>query len=385
MNFAWPLALSTLAIVPALLVLYIVGLRKKRKSAVRFSNVALVRSAMPPAAKWRRHVTSALLLTGLLGIGTAVGRPQASLKVPRPSTSIMLALDVSRSMCATDVLPNRLAVAQASARAFVKSQPSGTRIGIVAFAGFAELVVPPTTDKKELTDAIDGFVTSRGTAIGAATLASLNAIASINPNVAPVTSTGLEESPTEDFSFDPSAPAPPSDVAESESAKPVTPPTGGYVPDIIVLLTDGANTRGVDPTTAAKQAVERRVRVYTIGFGTTNPQSLVCTPEQVGGDALGDGAFAGGGGGFARAGGAGGGFRRFIDTDEPTLKKVAAMTGANFYKAEDAQQLSQVFANLPKQVKLQKRDVEISVAFVAFGLLAVITALGLSLRWNRTV
>ena len=124
--------------------------------------------------------------------------------------------------------------------------------------------------------------------------------------------------------------------------------------------------------------------MYTIGFGTTDPQSLVCTPEQIGGDALGDGAFAGGGGGFARAGGAAG-FRRFIDTDEPTLKKVAAMTGGNFYKAEDAPQLRRVFENLPKQVKLQQRDVEISVGFVAFGLIAVLAALGLSLRWTRAL
>ena len=380
MNFAWPLALAALAIVPTLLALYIVGLRKKRKSAVLFSNVALVRAAMPAAAKWRRHVPSALLLTGLLGLGIAVGRPQASVKVPRASTSIMLALDVSRSMCATDVAPNRLAVAQAAARAFVKSQPSGTRIGIIAFAGYAELVVAPTTNKEELTEAIDGFVTARGTAIGAATLASLNAIASINPNVAPVTSTGLEDTPT-DFPFDLSIPD--TVVPDTEPSK-APPPTGGYVPDIIVLLTDGANTRGVDPTTAAKQAVERRVRVYTIGFGTTDPQSLVCTPEQIGGDALGDGACAGGGGGFARAGGAAG-FRRFIDTDEPTLKKVAAMTGGNFYKAEDAPQLRRVFENLPKQVKLQQRDVEISVGFVAFGLIALLAALGLSLRWTRVL
>lgn len=380
MNFAWPLALLTLAIVPALLALYIVGLRKKRKSAVRFSNVALVRAALPPGAKWRRHVPPALLLIGLLGLGVAVGRPQASMRVPRASTSIVLALDVSRSMCATDVLPNRLAVAQASARAFVKAQPSGTRIGIVAFAGFAELIVPPTTDKKELTDAIDGLITSRGTAIGAATLASLNALATVNANIAPVESTGFEGS-QDDVWFDPSAA-----TAETSEAVPVEPapvPTGGYVPDIIVLLTDGANTRGVGPTTAAKQAVERRVRVYTIGFGTTEPQSLVCTAEQIGGDAFGDSAFGGGGGFAGRAGG--GGFRRFIRTDEPSLKKVAAMTGGSFYKAEDAQQLREVFANLPKQVKLQTRDVELSVGFVAFGLLTVLAALGLSLRWNRSV
>jgi Ca-activated chloride channel homolog len=380
MSFTWPMALLGLILTPVLLGLYVSSLRKRRKSAVRFSNVALVRAAMVPHANWRRHVPPAVFLTGLLGLGVATGRPQASLSVPIARTSIVMALDVSRSMCATDVLPNRLSVAQEAARAFVNDQPGGTRIGIVAFAGFAELVVPPTTDKKELIAAIDGFVTSRGTAIGAATLASLDAISNLNPDVAPIgpipdTGSAFDVPP----SFSDSTPT------EASPAPEPGPPVGtSFVPDIVVLLTDGANTRGIDPVTAAKKAVERRVRVYTIGFGTTEPKDMVCTAKQAGGDSIGDG-LGGFGGGFGGGGGGGRrGFRRFMVTDEPTLKKVAAMTGGAFYRAEDSAQLRKVFANLPKQVVLQKRKVEVSVAFAGLGLLLTLTAIVLSLRWNRS-
>src|SRR5262249_6429888 len=159
-----------LLIVPLLLAGYLWQLRRKRKQAVRFSDVALVRAAIPARSRWRRHVPVALFLVSITGLAVATARPQVSVKVPLRRTSVILALDVSRSMCATDVQPNRLAVAQEAARSFVKDQVSGTRIGLVAFAGFAELIVPPTTDKQKLTSAIDNLTTARGTVIGAATL-----------------------------------------------------------------------------------------------------------------------------------------------------------------------------------------------------------------------
>ena len=204
--------------------------------------------------------------------------------VPIGRTSIILALDVSRSMCSTDVDPNRITVAQAAARAFVQDQAAGTRIGIVVFSGSAQLAVPPTTDRKALIGAIDGLTTSVGTAIGSAILKSLDAIAEVNPNVQPV------------------GDAPTGDVGPAGA--------NGFVPDIVVLLTDGANTRGIKPLDAVPYAIERGVRVYTIGFGTTQPAPLVCSRAQLGGAALGDGGgggFGGGGGGGGFGGGGGGG------------------------------------------------------------------------------
>jgi len=285
-------------------------------------------------------------------------------------TSIILTLDVSRSMCSTDVPPNRLSVAQEAARAFVKDQVKGTRIGIVAFAGFAELIVPPTTDKGKLNDAIDGLTTSRGTAIGAATLTALDAIAAVNPKVAPVGSDVLNDSTD----------STPEGGATPGSEPPSSTPThsGDYVPDIIVLLTDGANTRGIKPVDAAKQAADRKVRVYTIGFGTTNPTQMVCSQQQLGADGFDDGGFPQGGG-FPP----GGGNRQFLVIDEPTLKQVAAVTGGSYYRAQDADQLRSVFTKLPTQIELQTEDHEITVIFLIVGALLAAAAVTLSLRWNR--
>ena len=369
MSFTWPLALALLTI-PALLGgAYAWQLRRKRKTAIRYSSVALVRAALPRRSRWRRHVPVGLFLAGLVVLAVASARPQVSTKVPLGRTSIILALDVSRSMCATDVQPNRLTVAQEAARTFVKNQTAGTRIGIVAFAGFAEVVVRPTTDRKALIAAIDNLTTARGTVIGAATLKALDAIAEVNPAVAPV-----------DTSDAGAAPA-------AGSPAPGAPADGDYVPDIVVLLTDGANTRGVDPVTAAQQAVDRRVRVYTIGFGTTTPVAMVCTRQQLGSDIFGQDptggpAFGGGGAGGA-GGGPGPGGRRFLVIDEPTLQKVADMTGGRYYHAEDANQLRDVFDKLPRQIVLQTRRQEISVLFAALAALLAVAAIVLSLLWNR--
>ena len=186
MTFVWPLALLSLLVVPVLLGMYWWSQRRRRKQAVRYSSVALLRSVLPKRKRWQRHLPIALLLAALVALGISAGRPHVVREVPIARTSIILALDVSRSMCSTDVKPNRLAVAQEAARAFVQKQPQGIRMGLVVFSGFAELTVPPTTDRKALVEAIDGLTTGHGTAIGSAMLKGLDAIAEANPNVAPV-------------------------------------------------------------------------------------------------------------------------------------------------------------------------------------------------------
>ena len=153
-----------------------------------------------------------------------------------------------------------------------------------------------------------------------------------------------------------------------------------YHPDIIVLLTDGANSRGPLPRDAAQQAADRNIRVYTIGFGSDDPQRMVCTREQLGSDVF-DDDF---GGGFGRRFGGGfGDFRRFLIIDEGTLQEVADMTGGTYYRAEDADQLLDVFLNLPTQIELQKETMEISVIFVALGVVLALLAVALSMAWNR--
>jgi Ca-activated chloride channel homolog len=321
----------------------------------------MLRDAVGKRSSWRRHLPVAVLLTGFGVLGLATARPQAQVIVPLGRTTIMLALDVSGSMCATDVAPNRLTVAQQAARDFVKGQPAGTRIGIVAFSSSAQTLVAPTTKRDDLIQAIDTLTTSRGTAIGAAILQSIDAIAEINPDVSRV-----------------DASVPGSADAATGGAAPAVAGSAGYIPDIIVVLTDGANTRGIAPLDAVPFAVDRRVRVYTIGFGTTNPAGMSCTAQQLGGRSLDDGSFGGGNGGGG--GGGGGGRGRFLIIDEPTLQAVAAKTGGTYHKAEDAGQLQKVFRDLPQQIELQKRDREITSWFAAAGALFAAAAIALSLR-----
>lgn len=361
MSVLSPWLLLVLLLIPLLVAAYVWILRRRRKFAVRYSSLALIREALPKRSRWRQHLPFALFLLGLAALIVAMARPAASVEVPLSRTSIILALDVSRSMCATDVSPNRLAVAQDAALAFIENQAEGTQIGIVAFADFAELVVPPTTDKKVLREAVEGMTTALGTAIGSATLKSIDAIAEINAAVAPSgLNLGLGE-------------------ADSGPGTAGPEPDGAYQPDIIVLLTDGANSRGPLPVDAAQQAADRRVRVYTIGFGTSNPGQMVCTQQQLGSDVFG-GRFSGGfgGGGFG-----GGNLRRFLVIDEATLQTIAEMTGGAYYRAESASQLYEVFLDLPTQIVLQRETLEISVAFAALGAILATLAVALSLWWHR--
>ena len=368
MTFAWPLALLLTLTVPLVWGLYALAMRRRRKQAVSYSSVALLRSVLPRRSRWRRHLPVAALLSSLGVLGIAAARPQMVRSVPTARTSIILALDVSRSMCATDVEPNRIAAAQQAARDFVEDLPSGTRLGLVVFSGYAQIAVPPTDDYDALVGSIDALTTGRGTAIGAAMLKSLDAIAEINPDVQPVgdaAATGLAGA---------AAPPPPR----------AAPGAGGFIPDIVVLLTDGANTRGIPPLEAVPYAVERRVRIYTIGFGTAQPTALACTAEQMGGDIRGFGGTGFGGGGLGPGGGGfgAGGARSPLRADNATLQQVAEQTGGMFYSAEDAPQLRRVFADLPKDVTLQKEPREVTASFVALGALLAAVAIGASIKWS---
>jgi Ca-activated chloride channel family protein len=291
----------------------------------------------------------------------ATARPQAVVSVSTNHTSIMLTLDVSRSMCSTDVAPNRLTAAQNSAKKFVDDQPSGTRIGIVAFSGAAQVLVPPTTDSDRLKNAIDNLTTGMGTVIGNGLLASIDALSKVNHEIAPST------------------------VKLTPAEKKRTRFESKYQPDIIVLLTDGAATGGVDPLVAARQAADRRVRIYTVGFGTNNPGTLVCTSQQLGASDF--GPFGGGGGGFGGGGFrpnfGGGGRGNFLDIDQQTLKTIAKRTGGTYNQASTAGQLAKVFKSLPKRVTTQREQRELSVYLVGVAALLATAGLGLSLWWNR--
>ncbi|GAA4697356.1 VWA domain-containing protein [Phytohabitans rumicis] len=348
MSLTWPWALAALLAFPLLLAYRWWTRRRRRREALRISSVTLIRAALPGRSLWRRRIPLWLFAAGLVVLGAGAARPQASVPVPSNATSILLAMDVSASMCSTDVPPNRLTAAQKAAREFVEAQDDGARIGLVTFSAIAGLLVEPTTDKDAVLEAIDGLRTSRGTAIGQAILTSVDAIAEINPDVPP---TGVEVPAVEGAITD-------------------------YQPDTIVVLTDGRNTQGVDPVTAAAEAAARQVRVYTIGFGTTEPAASVCTRDQISGDAAFRGDGQGPPGGFGR-----GGFARQID--EETLTEVAEMTGGEYYQAKDAEALSEVLLDLPSNITMQRENVEITIWFALAGAILILFAVGLSVL-NRS-
>jgi Ca-activated chloride channel family protein len=352
MNLLWPGFLFLLGLIPLIVLAYIWMLRRRQRFAVRYSSLTLVREALPHQSRLRRHLPFALFLFALAGLVIALARPVASVRVPTGKTNIILAVDVSRSMCSTDIQPNRLAAAQAAALSFVKRQEPSTQIGIVAFAGFAGLIQTPTADQDALKAAIESLTTARRTAVGSAILESLDAIAEVDQTVAPsVTGTSPVTGST-----------------------PV--PAGAYAPHIIVLLSDGASNTGPLPLDAAGQAVERGVRVYTIGFGTANGAIMDCGPQFQEGDLFGDLSRR-----YGESWGSGGGrFRRGID--EVTLKRIADMTGGTYYSATSAGELQRVFQNLPIYLSTRQETTEISVGFTAIGALLAGLAILLGLIWH---
>src|ERR1700758_68897 len=233
MSFSWPWALLALLVIPLVFAVWWLTRRRHRRGA-----------------RGRRRIPAALLTLGLAVLAVGAARPQATVPVASSSATIMLTLDVSGSMCSTDIQPNRITAAEQAASAFIKSQAGGPHIGLVAFASTAAVLVPPTSDTKQLLSAIGGLTPSFGTAIGEGILTSLDAIAQVDRSVAPTGAT----------------------VSRHRGA--------GYADDVIVVLTDGSNNRGIDPQTAAKEAAGRGGRVFTIGYGTDNPASLECTPGQ---------------------------------------------------------------------------------------------------------
>jgi Ca-activated chloride channel homolog len=376
MSFAWPLLLLSLLAVPVLVAVYVWADRRRRRSAVVHSNVALIKAARPRRSAWRRHLPFALLVAALAALGVASARPQMSVAQPSAASSVILAFDVSGSMCATDVEPNRLSAAQAAVRDFVKRQDVATRIGLVVFSGFAQLAVEPTTDRGDLLRAVDSLTTGRGTTIGAAILKSVDAISQIDPDVAPATgASGDPSTGGTPGSGGSGATSPGSSPSGGSSGPGAARAPGSYAPEIVVLLTDGANTRGITPIEAAKVAAARGVRIFPIGFGTTHPTSMVCTAQQLGGsgfDSFRPGPFAGGFGGVGNS----------LVADEPTLRQVAAITGGAYFPASGADQLQDVLADLPRHVQVQYRTVELTALWVGLAAVLVLLSLGAAARWT---
>jgi Ca-activated chloride channel family protein len=345
MTFLWPQLLWLLLLVPALAVAYVLLLRRKKKAALQYASLAIVRDALGAGNRLRRHVPPALFLVALALLFVAIARPTAVVTLPSQHETVILSMDVSGSMRATDVKPNRLAASQEAARAFIADQPRTTRIGIVSFAATASVVQSPTQSREDLLAAIERFQLQRGTAVGSGLLVALKMIF-------PDAEFDLRSSnPRRD-----SARGTPVEAARPSDKPPPKPvPPGSYGTAAIILLTDGQTTTGPDPIEAARMAADRGVRVYTVGVGTQ-------AGEVIGAE----------------------GWSFHVRLDEEALKSIAALTHGEYFYAGNAAELKKVYETLNTKLFLEQRETEVTALFAAAAALFALLAAGLSVLWfNR--
>jgi Ca-activated chloride channel homolog len=343
MNFVWPQLLWLMAIVPCLLLLYWWLLRRKAKSAVRYSQLAMVKAAAGAQSKWKRHVPPFLMLCALSMLLFAASRPLAVVTLPMQQETIMLAMDVSGSMRATDVQPNRLVAAQNAAKAFLTDLPRTVKVGIVAFAGTASLVQAPTVNREDLVAAIDRFQLQRGTAIGNGIVVSL---ATLFPDAG----FDLAQMQYGNARSTGRALGSPDKNAEKKDTPPV--PPGSYASAAIILLTDGQRTTGVDPMEAAKLAADKGIRVYTVGVGTKDGETI----------------------GFE-------GWSMRVKLDEDSLKAISGRTQGEYFYAGTAEDLKKVYSRLSSRLTVEKKETEIAGLLALGGALLALMAGVMSMWW----
>jgi Ca-activated chloride channel family protein len=348
MTFLWPKLLWLMATLPLLVLAYLWLLKRKKKIALRYASLSIVREAIGKGPGIRRHIPPALFLLAMGAMLLAAARPTAVVTLPMQQELIILAMDVSGSMRATDVLPNRLVAAQNAAKAFLKDLKRDVRVGIVAFAGTASVVQAPTLSREDLVAAIDRFQLQRATAIGNAIVVSL---ATIFPQ------DGIEISSLLPAGQRPQGISLDQQNKPQQAKKefvPVAP--GSYSSAAIILLTDGQRTTGVDSLEAAKLAADRGVRIYTVGIGTVNGETI----------------------GFE-------GWSMRVRLDEVTLKAVAAKTEGEYFYAGSAADLLKVYDKLGTKLTMEKKEQEVSGLMALLASVLALSAAGLSMLWFNRV
>jgi Ca-activated chloride channel family protein len=354
MTFADPILLVGLLIVPVALVAYLLVQRRRSRYAVRFTNVALLENLLPRTPAWRRHVPPALYLVAMAALVVALARPSMAVAVPREEATIILTMDVSGSMTATDVAPSRLAAAQKAASDFVDQLPAGVKVGLVAFSTAPRIVVEPTTDRAKVHEGIANLRARGGTALGDAITTSLEA--------AGLDVAGVSTDPLASPSADPSGSASPSDSPSASPSPGSSAEPGSAEAPVIatVLLSDGANSTGaMEPLPAAEGAAALGVPIYTIALGTA--EGMVTVPDE-------------------------GGQLHTVNVppDTETLAAIAEITGGRAFEAPTAQDLAQIYDSLGSRIGYTTEQREVTQWFAAAGLVLVLAGAGLAAHWfNR--
>jgi Ca-activated chloride channel family protein len=349
MTLLWPEMLWLSLAVPAIIVAYLLVLRRKKKIALRYASLSMVQEAMGASRRFRRHIPPLIFLLALISMLIAISRPAAVVTLPYQYETVILAIDASGSMRAADVSPTRIAAAQAAARSFVADQPRSTRLAVVSFAATASVVQPPTLNREDILAALDRIQLQRGTAIGSGILVSLKILF---PDLEfDLRSSNPRPGGTRDASRGTPIDAP----AKGQAADSKPAPPGSYASAAIILLSDGQTTAGPDPIEAAKMAAERGVRVFTVGIGTVSGEILGAE-----------------------------GWSMRVRLDEEALKTIANVTKAEYFYAGTATDLTKIYKTLNSRLVLEKKATEVTALFAAAGAVFALLSGLLSLLWfNR--
>jgi Ca-activated chloride channel family protein len=348
MTFLWPEMLWLLLGVPALVGIYVLALRRRKKHAVRYASLSLVREAIGPGQRLRRHVPPALFLLAMTAAIVAIARPSAVITLPSEQRIIVMAIDVSLSMRAADIEPTRFAAAKEAAKAFVKDQPKDVRIAVVSFAGTASVVQSPTHNHDDLVTAIDRLELQRHTATGSAIIVSLAALFPDDGIDLETILFGARPSP--DGGRPGSLDRARKGDREKKESGPV--PPGSNQSAAIILLTDGRRTTGPDPLDAARMAAERGIRVYTVGFGTKEGSSVNID-----------------------------GWSIYMRFDEAALQGIAEITRAEYFHAGSGADLKKVYDTLNAKFVLERKETEVTALAMAVSAVLAVAAGVLSILW----
>ena len=334
----WLLLLAPLAVIA-----YLVAQRRRPQYAARFTNLDLLATVVPRRPNWRRHVPPAIYLLALVTLLVAVARPTMVTRDPTQQATVMLVIDVSGSMIATDVQPNRLAAAEASARSFLQSVPKSLKVGLIAFSSEARLLAPPTTDRQVVRAALGSLQAVGATAMGDAITLALNASV-------PGAALGDTTSTT--------APAvlPPATTPPTIPPSTLPPASAKTAPRVVLLLSDGKNTVGRDPLNAADTAKQSGVEIFTIALGTADGIAAIPDSNGVVQDIP-------------------------VPPDPDTLKAVAQRTGGKFFTAPTAEQLRTVYTSLGSKLGKEKHEHEVTAWFAGVAVALLLVGGTLALSW----
>lgn len=353
MNFLAPELLLGLLLIPVAVGYYLWAQRRRSRYAVRFTNLDLLANLAPRRPSWRRHLPPVLYLGAIAALLVGLARPAMVVAVPREDATVILAMDVSGSMSATDVQPSRLDAAIASALSFIDTLPDEVRVGIVSFASHPEILVVPTTERDQLEAAIEGLTSQDGTAMGDAIMEVLDVAEQIHVGtaatpVAPDAPDGPNASPAPGASPAPDGSEAPNAPTDLPSGQPLV---------AAILLSDGANSVGrADPISAAERAATLGVPIYTIALGT--PEGRVQVRDENGQPAS-----------------------LQVPPDTATLERIAEISGGTAFDAPSAEDLAAVYEGLQSRIGYTEETQEVTVALAAAGLLLVVVGAGMSAVW----